>query len=142
MTEVSFHFNMPHRLAYACRLLRKATRQGATVVVTAPAETLNALDAALWSFDALDFVPHVVVKAGAAVPDHLSPTPIWLVEQVSDVAHHDVLLNLGAEAPPGFERFARVVELVASDDVDRIAGRARWKHYASRGYEIQRHEVA
>ena len=29
MTEVQFHFNVPDRLVYACRLLRKALRSGA-----------------------------------------------------------------------------------------------------------------
>ena len=27
MTEVAFHFNVPQRLAYACRLLRKASQR-------------------------------------------------------------------------------------------------------------------
>ena len=35
MTEVAFHFNAPDKLAYVCRLLRKATGSGARVVVTA-----------------------------------------------------------------------------------------------------------
>ena len=142
MTEVSFHFNVPHPLAYACRLLRKATRQNARVVVTAPAATLAALDHALWTFEPLDFVPHLRPLAGAAVAERLRATPVWLLERAADAVHHDVLLNLGPQAPEGFESFARVIELVSADDDGRAAGRLRWKHYASRGYEIQRHEVS
>jgi DNA polymerase III subunit chi len=141
MTEVSFHFNVPDRLNYACRLLRKATRQGAHVVVTAPAETLATLDRALWTFEPLEFVPHLRVMPGAAPAARLHETPVWLVEQTADAARRDVLLNLGLEPPAGFESFARVIEIVATDEQERSAGRQRWKHYAGRGYEIQRHEV-
>ena len=142
MTEVSFHFNVPDRLGYACRLLRKATRQGAHVVVAAPSSTLAQLDRALWTFDPLEFVPHVRVTPGAAVAPRLRDTPVWLVEQTVDAGHHDVLLNLGLEPPSGFESFARVIEIVATDEQERAAGRERWKHYAGRGYDIKRHEVA
>ena len=51
MTEVSFHFNVPDRAEYTCRLLRKATRQGARVTVTGPGDVLSGLDRALWTFD-------------------------------------------------------------------------------------------
>jgi DNA polymerase III subunit chi len=142
MTEISFHIGVPHRLSFACRLLRKATRMGSRVGVTASPEALAALDAALWTFEPLDFLPHVVVAPGAAVPTRLLPTPIWLAQDVADLPHRDVLLNLGRDAPAGFESFARVVELVTGDEADLAAGRARWKHYASRGYPLQRHEVA
>ncbi len=142
MTEVSFHFNVPDRLAYACRLLRKATRQGAHVVVTAPSATLNLLDRSLWTFDPLEFVPHVRVMPGAAPAPRLLDTPVWLVEEASDAARREVLLNLGLEPPAGFESFARVIEIVSTDEHERSSGRQRWKHYATRGYDIQRHEVA
>ena len=142
MTEVSFHFNVPDRLSYACRLLRKATRTGARVVVTAPSATLAQIDRALWTFDPLDFVPHVRVAPGGAVAPRLKDTPVWLVERTADAAHHDVLLNLGLEPPSGFESFGRVIEIVSADADERASGRERWKHYAGRGYEIKRHEVA
>ena len=141
MTEVSFHTNVPHALGYACRLLRKATRQGARVVVTAPAATLAALDSALWTFEPLDFVPHVLAAPDAAVAERLRATPVWLLERPADATHHEVLLNLGAQAPEGFESFARVIEIVSTDDDGRAAGRQRWKHYANRGYTIRHHEV-
>lgn len=142
MTEVSFHFNVPDRLSYACRLLRKATRQGATVVVAGPSAVLSALDKGLWTFDATEFVPHIRVAPGSATAPRLRETPVWLVEQTSDAMGREVLLNLGPEPPVGFESFARVIEIVTTEDTDRASGRERWKHYASRGYDIQRHEVA
>ena len=50
MTEVMFHLNVPDRLGYACRLLRKAYGSGAKVVVSAPPATLARLDVLLWTF--------------------------------------------------------------------------------------------
>ena len=58
MTEVAFHFNAPQKLAYACRLLRKAAASGAKVVVTGEPQLLRELDVALWTFAPLEFVPH------------------------------------------------------------------------------------
>jgi DNA polymerase III subunit chi len=141
MTEVSFHFNVPDRLAYSCRLLRKATRLGSRVAVSAPAETLGQLDRALWTFDPADFVPHRRLAPGEAAPEQMRPTPIWLLEQLGDAPDHDVLLNLGDVVPAGFESFGRVIEVVTLADADRQAARERWKYYSGRGYVITRHEV-
>jgi DNA polymerase III subunit chi len=142
VTEVSFHFNVPDRLGYACRLLRKAVRRGARVVVSAPDDVLARFDKQLWVFEPLDFVPHVHARSGQPPGARLRETPVWLSEQVHDVPHHDVLLNLGDTLIEGFESFARVIELVSQDGEDRQAGRARWKHYRDRGYELRKHDVA
>ncbi len=141
MTEIAFHVNVPDRLAYACRLLRKAVRQGARVAVTAPPATLRGLDRALWTFEPTEFVPHALLAAGATPPERLAPTPVWLAERADDVAVHEVLVNLGTDLPTGFERYARLIEIVTTDDADRAAGRARWKHYAARGYALAHHEA-
>lgn len=141
MTEVSFHFNVPDTLGYACRLLRKATRQGARITVTGDAATLTGLDRALWSFDPIEFLPHVTLRRGEPLAERLRATPVCLTEDLSGALHHDVLVNLGEQAPRGFETFARVIEIVSNDEPQRQAARERWKHYAARGYAIQRHEV-
>ncbi len=142
MTEVSFHFNVPDRTEYSCRLLRKATRQGARVVVTGPGDVLGGLDRALWTFDPLEFVPHVLLRGNQPLTARLRETPVWLLEDSAASLHHEVLLNLGQEPPAGFESFARLIEIVSTEDDDRAAARSRWKHYASRGYSIVRHEVS
>ena len=145
MTEVKFHFNVPDRTEYACRLLRKATRQGTTLVVTGPTPVLVGLDRALWTFDPLEFLPHVMLRAGQAVPERLRGTKVWLTENPGASGHADVLVNVGVdavEAPEGFECFARVIEIVSSAPAERVAARQRWKHYAARGYAIEGHEVA
>jgi len=54
----------------------------------------------------------------------------------------EVLLNLAAECPPFFERHERLLEVVAQDDEDKRAGRARYAFYRDRGYAIRNHDLA
>jgi len=139
MTEVAFHFNAPDKLSYACRLLRKAASSRAKVVVTGPGDLLRELDVALWTFAPLEFVPHCRAGAPAEV---LAASPVVLAESARETPHHQVLVNLGDAVAGGFERFERLIEVVTHNDDDRAQARARWKHYADRGYAIVRHDLA
>ena len=140
MTEVAFHFNVPQKTGYACRLLRKATAGGARVVVTGDAGLLRALDVELWTFSALEFIPHCY--APAAPGEVLAGSPVVLADSPRDMPHQEVLVNLGDAVPEGFERFERLIEVVSTDEDDRQRARFRWKHYADRGYAITRHDLA
>lgn len=138
MTEIAFHFNAPDRMAYACRLLRKAVGNGAKVVVTAHPETLQQLDAALWTFSTTDFVPHCHLDSDPWVA---ALSPVILAKSIESVPHQQVLLNLGPTVPDGFERFERVIELVGMDDEERQLARGRWKKYTDQGHAITRHDL-
>ena len=138
MTEVAFHFNAPDKLAYACRLLRKAVAAGSSVTVTAEPDVLRRLDVQLWTFAPLEFVPHCSADADVAVQ---ALSPVVLTHDPSQSPHHQVLVNLGTGLPGSFERFERLIEVVALDDEDRQVARPRWKHYADRGYSIVRHDL-
>lgn len=140
MTEVAFHFNVPDKLGYACRLLRKASASGSKVVVTGEAGLLETLDAQLWTFSAADFVAHC--HAATAQPHVLAASPVVLADSPRGTPHQDVLVNLGAGVPEGFERFERLIEVVAEEDADRQRARARWKHYKDRGYALKTYDLA
>lgn len=137
MTEVAFHTQVPDKLAYCCRLLRKATASGAKVWVQGEPALLQQLDSALWTFSALDFVPHCLASSEAAV---LAASPVVLGTASDAPTHHQVLLNLGDAVPSGFESFERVIEIVTLHDDDRRQARLRWKHYSGRGYPVTTHE--
>ncbi len=143
MTEVEFHFNVGEKLAYSCRLLRKAVTGGSRVLVTGEATQLGELDALLWTFSPTAFVPHCQAQADAALR---AASPVLLAASLDDPAAqglgHSVLVNLGSEVPAGFERFERFIEVVGSDDTDRQAARARWSHYKRRGYALTSHDRA
>lgn len=138
MTAVAFHFNAPDRMAYACRLLRKAVASNAKLVVTGLSNTLQELDTVLWTFSATDFVPHCQIDSDAAM---VARSPIVLAPSIKSAPHWGVLLNLGPQVPDGFERFERVIEIVGQDDQERQLARGRWKHYTERGHAITRHDL-
>jgi DNA polymerase-3 subunit chi len=143
MTEVEFHFNVGDKLAYSCRLLRKARAGGAKIMVTAEPALLAQLDQMLWTFSSTEFLPHCRSEADPAT---LALTPIVLTPSPSDPAlkgsPHAVLVNLGQAVPEGFERFQRFIELVASAEDDRLSARQRWKHYKDRGYALKRYDLS
>lgn len=138
MTRIDFHSNVPDKLAYACRLVRKA-RAGdfKVVILTADQQSLGALDESLWTFSGLDFLPHVTAGDPLA-----GSTPIILTDSdQAELPHHQILINLSATTPANFARFERMFEIVASDDADKAAGRERYRHYQQRGYPLT-HYVA
>ncbi len=137
MIEVEFHTGVADRVGFACRLLRKACRQGVRVLVTAPPETLAELDRALWTFEERDFLPHVRMPGAAAAV--AARTPVWLAQRAGLEGAPRVLLNLGAEAPAALDVADRLIEVVTSDPDDAEAGRARWRAYKAAGLEIRHH---
>lgn len=137
--QVSFHFNAPDKLDYACRFIRKAMRHEARVTVVAPLERLRQLSARLWKFGGHEFLAHAVQGDDAEL---FALAPVLLVESAQQSKHHEVLLNLGAEMPQGFEAFSKVVEVVSSfDEQDRALARVRWRDYQSAGHVIERFDL-
>ena len=101
---------------------------------------LRELDIALWTFSPLDFVPHC--HGATAAPAVVAASPVVLADSARVAPHRQVLVNLGAAVPDGFERFERLIEVVTAWRDDRQQARQRWKHYADRGYAITRHDRA
>ena len=144
MTEVAFHFNVPDKVNYICRLLRKASQAKARVVVSGPEDALKTLDEALWTFSPQSFIGHcwssdeepktalsqVILHSAKASPEELS------------LPHHDILLNLAQSMPNGYETFERVIEIVGLSEDDKTHARERWKHYAKRGYSMVKHDLS
>jgi DNA polymerase-3 subunit chi len=131
MTQVDFHTNVGDKLAYACRLARKAYLAGQPVLVTGEAQILQAFDALLWTFSPLDFIPHCALGSELA-----AVTPVVLAEQFDDAPHYRILLNLGATVPEHFARFERLLEVVGDAPDDLTAGRERYRFYRDRGYPM------
>jgi DNA polymerase-3 subunit chi len=139
MTEISFHFNAPDKLAHACRYARKLLQGDLRLAITGPAEVLDRVDTMLWNMAAHDFVAHCRADGD---PQVLEASPIVLTTDPDSSPHHDVLLNLGDDVPRGFGSYGRLVEVVsASDASDRQHARARWRHYAQQGYAMVRHDL-
>ncbi|HMO44603.1 MAG TPA: DNA polymerase III subunit chi [Rubrivivax sp.] len=142
MPQVEFHSGVEAPLHFACRLLRKAWRQGVAVVVTAPSQTLQALDRELWTFEAQEFVPHLRVRPGQVLDAALRRTPIWLCEAEAPSPGPAVLLNLGADTGAAAQRYQRIIEIVPEDAQLRQRARARWRAYEASGWPIKHHAKA
>jgi len=131
MTRIDFHTNVGDSLMYACRLVRKAYLAGEPTVVLAPPQRLRAFDEMLWTFSPLEFVPHCLAESPLA-----NETPIVLAADLAQTPHHRVLLNLGAEVPPQFARFERLLEVIGDTPDELAAGRERYRFYRDRGYAL------
>ena len=141
MTSIDFYFNAGDRLGVACRLAGKAVQQKKRVLIYAPQpEMAQKIDRLLWTSQSVSFIPHCYQHDPLA-----AETPVLITasdEIVSAAAACDVLLNLAAECPPFFERHERLLEIVAQDDEEKSAGRARYAFYRDRGYAIRNHDLA
>lgn len=133
MTRIDFHSNVPNKLAYACRLTRKARNADFRIVILAQDRAqLAQLDEMLWTFSEQDFLPHVMTNDALA-----AQTPILLTaDSAMESPHHQILINLSDTPPAHFARFERMFEIVSSDETDKSAGRERYSYYKQRGYPL------
>jgi DNA polymerase-3 subunit chi len=133
MTRIDFHSNVPDKIFYACRLVRKARAADCKIVMLAAGRAqLAALDEALWTFSDLDFLPHVTADSKLA-----TKTPVVLCDSDTvDLPHHQILINLSCSTPAHFARFERMFEIISSEETDRLAGRERYRFYKERGYPL------
>src|SRR5690606_8452892 len=133
MTRIDFHSNFPDKIAYACRLARKARKADFRIVIlTQDRAQMTRLDEMMWTFSEHDFLPHVALDDALA-----SRTPILLTaDPAAEAPYHDILINLSDTPPTHFARFTRMFEVISMDDADRDAGRQRYTYYKQRGYPL------
>ena len=138
MTSIDFYFNAADKLQVACRLAGKAYLQKKRLLILAPEENAaRRIDYLLWAWPQLSFVPHCLAH------DSLAPqTPVLITADPTNHTECEILLNLGANCPPFFERCARLLEVIGQDQEDRGHGRDRYRFYKERGYAIGHHDLA
>ena len=142
MTTIDFYFNAGERFQIACRLAGKALAQKKRMLIYAPdADAASRIDKMLWTWPAIGFVPHCAPHDALA-----AETPVLVSADAqapsSVLSGCELLLNLGMEPPPHFERFERLLEVVGVEEEEREAGRSRYRFYRERGYKISNHDLA
>lgn len=138
MTAIEFLHGAPDRVQSAAQWLQQAWGRRQAVLVYVPdAETATRLDRVLWTQPALSFLPHCNAASPLA-----AETPILLTDQLDAPPHDGCLLNLSNELPPSFARFERLVEIVSTDDADRLPARERFKFYRDRGYATESRDIS
>ncbi len=139
MTQIDFHSGVDDKLEYACRLARKAWGKRARLVVlaesAAQADFLNEL---LWTVGDTDFLPHVMANHALA-----TVTPILITNNVdAEFPHYDTLVNLTSAVPHGLERFARLVEIVSTNEAEVAIGRKRYAGYKQQAHPLNHYVAA
>ena len=136
MTTIDFYTNVGEPLKLVAKLVAKAWRMHGNVrVLTPDAKTTGALDRLLWLDPPLAFLPHCRMESPIA-----AETPIWIDETLDHAGPAAVLVNLHPEPPPFFSRFERLAEIVGANEHDLLAGRARFRFYRERGYDMRQHD--
>lgn len=132
MTRIQFLHSAPDRLTAAAEWLRQTWQKGGQILVYLPeTATADKFDRLLWSQPATGFLPHCTVESSLA-----AETPILIAGDLDRLPYDKSLLNLGDELPPGFSRFAELIEVVSTEEADRLRARDRYRFYRDRGYEI------
>lgn len=141
MTQIDFHTSVADSIGYTCRLVRKANALAANsriVILLQDKKQLAALDQALWTFSAQEFLPHAEMGDPVA-----AQSPVVLAESAhEDLPHYDILINLSGSVPAQFAQFQRMIEIISTDLNEVEAGRQRYSHYRQRGYPLNHHVVS
>lgn len=138
MTHVLFLHGASDRLAAAARWLSEAASAKRKVLVYAPqAGMAEHLDRLLWTQVATGFVPHALADSPLA-----AESAIVITRSLDTLPHDQALLSLADDIPPGFSRFAELVEVISGDDAVRLPARERFKFYRERGYAPESREIA
>ena len=126
------------RHAFACRLAEKAYRLDNTVHIHANSRAdAQRLDELLWTFRDGSFVPHHLLGSDRSG----LPSPITIGYEKLHAEKPDLLINLCDQVPEFAEGFARIAELVTSDDDCKTKSRRRFVHYRDNGHTLDTHNV-
>lgn len=138
MTRVEFYFNVADKLAKTAELCERALAKGRQLTVFTQDDAMSRqLQQKLGQQAPASFLPSAMPQ-----DDIGTYTPIILDAAGSHLIQDDILINLQAQHPPFFSRFRYLVELVGSDEDDKVAARQRYKFYRDRGYQVKSTDAA
>lgn len=141
MTTIEFYVlqfgDITHRIDMVCRLAEQAHQQQRQVYVhVANAGMVQAVSEGLWAVSADSFVPHVVLDE--PISESVS---VRVGHAEPSITEDDLLISLCQETPLYFSRYRQVIEIIANDEHDKIAGRERYRYYQKRGYPLKMYQV-
>ena len=138
MAEVAFYQLRITALESAlARLLQKALDAGHRVrVVGASEQRMEALNAALWTYDPASFLPHGDRHDGDAARQ-----PIFLTSESADAAANengaDIVLTIDGVEPVMLEGVVRYLDMFDGNDETALgAARQRWKRRQAEDHSV------
>ena len=133
MTQVFFYHGASDRIAAACALIGGAWAKRRPLIIYAPEKQVaDSVDRSLWTANQLSFIPHCRAESPLA-----AETSILIADRLDAPAQQERLMNLSREQPPGYQRFASLVEVVGQDEEDRLAARERVHRYKEAGCDVR-----
>jgi DNA polymerase-3 subunit chi len=126
------------RWIFACRLAEKAYLSSLRVAILQDdLGDAKAFDDLLWTFNERSFVPHDL-----CLDEKIDPaTPVYLALDADRLPAVDLLVNLTDRMPAGFDRFARIAEIMDADPDRRRLGRERFKSYRDLKLTLESHQI-
>jgi DNA polymerase-3 subunit chi len=122
-------------LRLVCELAKKAYEANLwTLVLARDAAQAEALDDLLWDMGDEVYIPHQI-----AGDEEDEATPIVIATPDFDAPLRPLVINLRDAPVEG--AFDRVLEVVPADESARGPLRERWKAYAARGLEVNKHDM-
>jgi DNA polymerase III subunit chi len=153
MTRIEFYFNVADKQQLVESLVTVALNKRRLVNILVPDDNAaTSLGDYLWQHTPSSFLPNVQLNsnqtAKATIDEILvdktlvEKTPVVIAVQGKIEANNpflqdDMLINLSINEPVMFSRYTQLVEMVGVDEIDKVAGRKRYKFYRDRGYEIK-----
>lgn len=126
------------RRRFACRLTEKAYRQKNIVhIQVQDSADARVLDELLWTFRDDSFVPHELYEPGTANPD----APVTIGVAAPEQRKPDLLINLTDTMPNDPGAFARVAEIVTSDESSKRRSRKHFVAYRDAGHTLETHKL-
>jgi DNA polymerase-3 subunit chi len=133
MTRVIFYSNIADKHAALLLLVAKALTKRHFITLFAESEqAANGYSETLWRSVGASFFPNVLASDALA-----TETPVVINWQDDQLCQDDILVNLTQRQLTVFSRFRQLVELVGTDEHDKVLARQRYKFYRDRGYEVQ-----
>lgn len=122
----------------ACRLAEKAYSQHKTVYIhCAESTTAAAIDKLLWTFKEESFIPHASIPAATA-----ANAPIVIgCDHTALARDYDILINLHPDINPDWQKFSRILDIVANEPQSKEFGRQRYKYYREAQCQLSLHEL-
>ena len=122
----------------ACRLAEKAYLHHKTVYIhCAENKTAAAIDHLLWTFKEESFIPHANTTAATA---HNAPIVVGYNNDRLN-RDYDILINLHPEINPDWQKFSRILDIIANEPLSKELGRQRYKYYREAQCQLNLHEL-
>lgn len=145
MSRIDVAHGAEHRLKQASQTVYKHFLAGRPVwVYCSDPKRLNAFSKLLWEVESTAFVPHPFLgEQGIKALVHLcKDLPDDALNQfVQAEGGTPWLVNLDLDCPPGYHRFARILEIVSDHPEDRRLAKERIRIYLKAQHQVVYHNL-